>query len=120
MILIDLTKPTQLLVLTLTEKTTIDAAVYTLTFFNDATKEDYSISLDDKLLNTNSRYDLFELANSLFDGMSIGYYTYTIFQDEAKASIIERGKLLIKKNEQNEQAVEIISPIRKDEYIIYK
>lgn len=117
MILIDVTNPTQLLVLTLTEKTSVDAPVYTLTFFNDATKEDYSISLAGKLLDTNSRYDLFELSNSLFNGMPTGYYSYTIYQDEAKTNVIERGKLLIK---DNGQAVEIISPIRTDNYIIYK
>ncbi len=116
MILIDTKKTNQKLVLTLTEKTTVDSPAYQLAFTNDATKESYSIALTGTLKNTNSRYDLFELATTLFSGMPIGYYTYTIYQDAEKLAPIEIGKLLIRDNE----SVEIITPIKSEEYIIYK
>ena len=116
MILIDTNNAIQKLVLTLTEKTTVDVPAYQLAFTNDATKEAHSIALFGATYS-NSRYDLFELATTLFDGMPTGYYTYTMYQDEAQTLPIEVGKLLIKGNA---ESFEIITPITNNEYIIYK
>ncbi|GAA4907150.1 hypothetical protein [Mucilaginibacter defluvii] len=115
MILIDTAKPKQKLILTLSEKVTVNQPEYLLAFTGDATNDTYQISLSDKLSASNSRYDLFTVDTSLFNGIPAGYYTYQVYQ--YANSIIETGKLLI---QIKEAEPEIISPIRSEEYLIYK
>ena len=49
--------------------------------------------------------------------MTEGFYTYSVLQDGLGSDVIETGKLLIKANE---DTVQIITPIRKEEYMIYR
>lgn len=117
MILINRDKAKQDLILTLTEKTTVSEPNYLLHLMNDADKSDYSIYLNDSLISTNSRYDFYSLDTTAFAGMPGGYYTYSIYQDDIDSDVIEIGKLLI---QSEEETVQIITPIRNEEYLIYK
>jgi hypothetical protein len=117
MILIDRNKTKQDIVLTLAEKTTVDEHNYLLHLINDADKSAYSIYLNDSLVSRNSRYDFYSVATSDFKDFSDGYYIYQIHQDGLDSDVIEVGKLLIVSAKED---VQIITPIRKEEYLIYK
>ena len=69
------------------------------------------------MVTTNSRFDFYSLNTAAFTGMPGGYYTYSIFQNYINSDVIEIGKLLI---QDAKEAVEIITPIRTEEYMMYK
>ncbi|MES2062729.1 MAG: hypothetical protein V4456_12465 [Bacteroidota bacterium] len=117
MILIDREKQKQELVITLTEKTTVSEPEYLLHLTNDADRSEFNINLNDAFVSTNSRYDHYSLDTSNFSEMPDGYYTYLVYQDGVNSQAIEVGKLLIKGST---ELVQIITPIRTEEYLIYK
>ncbi|TFF34384.1 hypothetical protein [Mucilaginibacter psychrotolerans] len=117
MILIDRDKQKQDLVLTLTEKTTVSEPEYFLHLINDADRSEFNIDLNDAFVSTNSRYDHYSLDTSNFSEMPDGYYTYLVHQIGIDSAAVESGKLLIKGSADD---VQIITPIRTEEYLIYK
>src|SRR6478735_5434834 len=117
MILINRGKAKQDLILTITEKTTVSVPNYLLFMVNDADKSEYKIYLNNALVSTNSRFDFYSLNTTAFAGMPGGYYTYSIYQNDINSDVIEVGKLLI---QDDKEAVQIITPIRTDEYMMYK
>jgi hypothetical protein len=124
MLVIDKSKAVQNLILTLSELTTIDNARYLLVLKNDAVRTLNKIILPDNTSLSTDRYDLFSLATPVFNEITTGYYTYSIYQQSPLTSIsdetllgdfIEQGKLLIKDLE----VTETIAPVENKDYIVY-
>lgn len=119
MILIDRAKASQEVILTLTELTTIVNPMYVMVIQSDALRDTYSIVLPANQSTSTSRFDLFNLETTSFDGLAGGYYIYEIYQqnqDGSNLALIEYGKLLIK---DDEVVIEVITPIRDENYLVY-
>ena len=112
MILIDRAKNIQDIVLTLTELS-IDDSPYSMILKSDALRDTLTVTLPSNESTSTSRYDLFKLDTDTFYELKAGYYVYEIYQTDV---LIEHGKLLIK---DVEIPVEIITPIRDENYIRY-
>jgi hypothetical protein len=116
----------QKLILTLTELSTIIAPKYLMVMKVDADGDVFKIFLPANVSPHIARYDAFIIDTDVFINMPEGMYTYSVYEsasdnestDESQfGEPVEVGKLKIigVKSE-----TEIIAPIRKDEYIIYK
>lgn len=116
MILIDKSKSVQSIILTLSELTTVSSPQYVLEILCDSTREVNRINLPVNSSTGTSRFDLFNINTSVFSAFNPGYYSYTIYQNATDTTAIETGKLKI---QGIQDSVEIISPVRNEEYRIY-
>lgn len=114
MILIDKSKAEQILILTLTELTTVDDPEYTLTLTGDGNRDIFSIPLIENTSNFKERFDQFIIPTSEFTDLSDGIYTYSVTLSN---EVIETGKALVKSNSTSQ----IIQPDSSfnDHYLTY-
>ena len=124
MIVIDKSKSSQNIILTLTELTSIENAKYLLVIKNDAVRTVSNIFLGNNLSTATERFDLFKLTQPAYNQLVSGYYTYSIYQQAQDSEItdvtllgasIEDGKLLVKSLE----VTEVVAPADNNDYIIY-
>lgn len=116
MILIDKSKSVQSIILTLSELTTVASPQYVLEILCDSTREVNRIYLPVNSSVSTSRFDLFNVDTNVFSAIQPGYYSYSIFQNDTDTTAIETGKLKI---QGVHDSIEIISPVRNEEYRIY-
>ena len=110
MLLIDRNKPFQTFILTLTESTSIDNPSYLMVIKNDATRDEFTLSLGENVSTGIERYDLFILDTDVFKDLLGGYYSFLVYQSSAEDNAIEEGKLLIR---------DTTIVAKEDTYIIY-
>lgn len=93
MILIDKSKTTNKIIVTVSEKTTVDSPVYTLALFSPYTNKDFTLTLPANTSPHPSRYDLFEMNTTLFADIEPGFLWYTI--TEATDGMVETGLMKV-------------------------
>ncbi|TWR26899.1 hypothetical protein FPZ42_07645 [Mucilaginibacter achroorhodeus] len=125
MILIDKSKLSQLIILTVSELATIENPKYLMVVQSDALRTFFRFHLPDNESQYLSRFDSFTMLTSQFEKLVPGFYSYSIYEFSHDVQItddvdlgksLESGKLLVKGEIEQ---VEIISPIRNDSYLIY-
>jgi hypothetical protein len=124
MILIDKAKASQSIILTLSELSSIESPKYLMVIKSDAFRTSITIPLPENESPFKSRFDLFNISTSEFSSLVSGYYIYSVFEFSQDADLevgefdkaIESGKMLVRGIIEQ---VEIISPKRNDDYLIY-
>lgn len=111
MILIDKDKDVQVIVLTLSELTDVEAPVYFLHLKSDGNRNEYTIQLPANTSEYKQRFDLFNVDTTEFDELNDGIYTYSVLLNDVA---IETGKALIKSDVQSN----IVLPADSSEEII--
>lgn len=79
------------LILTLTDKTTIEDPAYKLVLNSPYTNKTYRVDLGENASTYRFRYDEFILDSEIFKNMEVGIYFYSIYQTEEESNPIEVG-----------------------------
>ena len=126
MITIDKDLASQILVVTVTELTTIENPYYLLVINSAFTNNTYKFQLPENSTENIVRYDEFILDTAVFNNVGEGLYNYSIYQssvltydEHALGATVEKGFLKVTSSTATETYISAPEQSGEDKYVVY-